>query len=83
MVSKKKTPQTAPVRGTDQVILQRGRRLVMENCKQVIYCDPEKIVLKGCVVLTVTGFGLELLELGNDNVEVDGRIHKIVLGDGA
>ena len=67
------------VRGSDQVILQRGRRLVMENCKQVIFCDPGKIVLKGCLLLTVTGDGLKLKELGNENVEIDGRIGMILL----
>ncbi|MBQ3865501.1 MAG: YabP/YqfC family sporulation protein [Clostridia bacterium] len=75
-----KMPDLPLIRGADQVILQRGRKLVMENCKQVIFCDPEKVVLRGGVVLTVEGAGLRLLELGNENVEIDGEIARILVG---
>lgn len=67
--------------GSDQLILQSGKRLVMENCKKVIYCDPAKMILQGRVRLELEGEGLKLLELGNDNVEVKGRIRKITLGE--
>ena len=75
-----KMPELPLIRGTDQVILQQGRKLVMENCKQVIYCDPERVILRGSVVLTVEGAGLRLLELGNENVEIDGEIARILVG---
>ena len=67
--------------GGDQLILQSGRRLVMENCKKVIYCDPCRIVLMGTFRLEVEGKNLKLLELGNDNVEIKGVILRIYLGD--
>ncbi|MBP5288366.1 MAG: YabP/YqfC family sporulation protein [Clostridia bacterium] len=66
--------------GSDQVILQSGRRLVMENCKKVIYCDPAKMILQGKLRLELEGENLKLLELGNDNVEIKGVIQKITLG---
>lgn len=67
--------------GSDQVILQSGRRLVMENCKKVIYCDPAKMILQGKLRLELEGENLKLLELGNDNVEIKGVIQKITLGE--
>ncbi len=72
-------PDKAP--SSDQIILQSGKRLVMENCKKVIYCDTERISALGKVKVEICGRNLRLLELGNDNVEIRGQINSILLGD--
>ena len=66
---------------SDQIILQSGKRMVVENCKKVFYCDPEKIVLEGAVRLEVAGKNLRLFELGNGNMEIRGVIHTLLLGE--
>lgn len=78
---RKESPKKDRVRLSDRVILQSGKRMIMENCKKVIYCDPDRIVMAGCRRLEVTGKGLRLLELGNDNVEVRGVIQTLTLGE--
>ena len=77
----KTRPRGPIVRGSDQVILQSGKRLVMENCRKVIYCGPERIILLGSIRLAVTGKALRLMELGNDNVEIRGVIRTVTLGE--
>ena len=69
----------SPFFGSDQVILQKGKRMIMENCKQVIFCDRTRVVLLGSVRLEVAGENLTLIELGNENVEVRGRITQILV----
>ena len=78
---KKWFPKWNDVRGSDQVILQSGKRLIMENCKKVIHCDPQRIELFGKFRVSVEGTGLKMLELGNENVEIRGAIRNITLGE--
>ena len=59
------------------ITVQSGKYLMMESVEQIVYCGPERIVLKGSMRLEITGEGLRLEELGNDNMAVRGRIHSV------
>lgn len=60
-----------------RITIFSDRELVMENVSKILFCDEERIVLEGKVTLEVTGKGLRLKELGNENMAVCGRIEKI------
>ena len=63
------------------ITIQSGRRLVMEAAEAIVFCDPERIVLRGGGFLEIRGDGLCLLELGNDNMAVEGRIRSVVFSE--
>ena len=58
-------------------------RLVMEGVERIIFCDPEKMILKGNLTLTVTGENLCLSELGNGNLAILGKIFAVSFAETA
>jgi hypothetical protein len=61
----------------NRITVQSGKWLMMEAVEQIVHCDPGRIVLKGAMRLEITGEGLSLAELGNDNMAVRGVIRSI------
>ncbi|MBR3836550.1 MAG: YabP/YqfC family sporulation protein [Clostridia bacterium] len=59
------------------ITVQSGKWLMMEAVDQIVHCDPCRIVLKGAMRLEITGEGLSLAELGNDNMAVRGLIRSV------
>ena len=54
----------------------------MEGVERIVFCDSEKMILKGSFSMTVEGESLSLRELGNFNMEVLGKIRTIRFGEG-
>ena len=63
------------------VTVENGKRLVMEAVERIVFCDDERIVLAGARTLEIRGFGLRLVELGNDNMAVEGRIREVLFSE--
>ena len=63
------------------VTVENGKRLVMESVERIVFCDDERIVLAGTRILEIRGFGLRLLELGNDNMAVEGTIREVLFSE--
>ena len=66
---------------SNHVTIESGKRLVMEAVEQIVFCGEERIVLKGANVLEIRGFGLHLVELGNDNMAVEGTIREVTFSE--
>lgn len=62
------------------VTVENCNRLIMEGVERIVFCDSERMILEGKFVLTVTGKGLFLRELGNFNMEVHGEIRTVTFG---
>lgn len=65
----------------NSITVENCCRLIMEGVERIVFCDSEKMILKGAFVLTVEGETLSLRELGNFNMEVLGRIRTIRFGE--
>jgi len=63
------------------VMIFFGKRLVMENVEKIVFCQENRIVLRGSENVEILGNQLVLRELGNDNMEVVGKIRAIRLGE--
>ncbi len=81
MAEKKKKREELPLRKGNAITVENCRRLIMEGVERIVFCDSEKMILKGAFSLTVEGKGLYLRELGNFNMEVQGRIYAIYFGE--
>ena len=57
--------------------IEGRRKLVLENCKKVLYCDENEVRLQGDFVVIVTGTKLELKSLMGDYMAVVGKITNI------
>lgn len=57
--------------------IEGRRKLVLENCKKVLYCDENEVRLQSDFIVVVTGSGLELKSLMGDYMAVVGRISSI------
>ena len=57
--------------------IEGRRRLVLENCKKVLFCDENEVRLKSDFVVIVTGSGLELKSLSGDYMAVVGEISAV------
>ncbi len=68
---------------THFITIQSRRRLVMEGVEEIVFCDPDKMILKGTYVLEIQGTNLQLEELGNDNMAVCGRICSVTFPEEA
>lgn len=79
-VKRKKKPLISPFYG-NTVTIQNGSRLVMENVERIVFCQKEKIILKGRLRLEISGENLSLEELGNDNLAVRGKIRSLLFGE--
>ncbi len=64
------------------VTVENGKRLIMEGVKEILFCDPEKMILQSTFRLEIIGCGLQLEELGNDNMAVNGTIHTLSFSEG-
>jgi hypothetical protein len=60
------------------VSIRRNRRLLMEGCRRIVFCQSEKMILDGDVILEIHGKDLVLKELGNDVIGVEGVILAVV-----
>lgn len=78
---RKKRDPLPPPKG-NCITVENCRRLIMEGVERIVFCDSEKMILKGSFPLTVEGEGLHLRELGNFNMEVLGRIRTVHFGEG-
>jgi len=58
----------------DCITVQNARVLRMEGVERVHFCSEERIVLQGKTGLEVDGEKLNLIQLGNDNIEITGKI---------
>ena len=56
------------------VSIRRNEKLMMEGCRRIVSCQPDRMVLDGEVMLEIHGKDLELKELGNDVIGVEGKI---------
>lgn len=65
----------------NHVTIESGKRLVMEAVERIVLCDEERIVLKGAATLEIRGYGLRLVELGNDNMAVEGIIREVAFSE--
>ena len=65
-------------RKSNCITIHSYRRLVMEGVERIVFCDPERMILRGSLFLVVEGKDLLLVELGNDNMEITGSIRSIV-----
>lgn len=54
-----------------------GHRLVMEGVERIIFCNEERIELKGAQYLCVSGKDMHLEELGNAVLAVCGEMETI------
>ena len=63
------------------VTIHRANRVVIEGVERILFCDPEKMTVKNRFLIQISGQHLRLLELGNDNVAVVGRIHAVTFGE--
>ena len=59
------------------VTIHHANRVVIEGVERILYCDREKMILKNRFLIQISGQGLRLLELGNDNVAVVGRLDSL------
>ncbi|HBE14180.1 MAG TPA: hypothetical protein DCY74_08420 [Clostridiales bacterium] len=57
--------------------IEGRRKLVLENCKKVLYCDDNEVRLQSDFVVKITGTSLELKSLCNDYMAVVGYIRQI------
>ena len=57
-------------------ILNR-QKVILEGVKRIIFCDSEKMIIKNRFVTEISGQNLRLLELGNDNIAVVGKIQSL------
>ena len=69
-----KLPRVKP---SYRITIFSDRELMMENVAKILFCDEDRIVLEGKVTLEITGSGLSLKELGNENMAVCGQIEQI------
>ena len=60
------------------VTVHKNKRLVMEGCRRITFCQSDRVVLEGNVNLEIHGRGLLLKELGNDVIGVEGTILAVV-----
>lgn len=67
--------------GNHCITVFSANRLVMEGVETVRLCTDEKIVLRGKLPLSVEGEGLNLVQLGNDNMEINGRLKKLCFAE--
>ncbi len=58
--------------------IEGRRKLVIENCKKVIYCDECEVRLKSDFVVVVKGKKLELKSLAGDYMAVAGEISAVI-----
>jgi hypothetical protein len=82
MVSKGKKHIFSFPSAENLITVQSGKRLVMENVERIVFCQKERIVLRGKTSLEILGEELHLEELGNGNLAVCGSIRSIHFGEG-
>ncbi|MBR4287883.1 MAG: YabP/YqfC family sporulation protein [Clostridia bacterium] len=82
MAEKRKKRELIPPQKGNCITVENCRRLIMEGVERIVFCDSEKMILKGAFSLTVEGEGLYLRELGNFNMEILGKICAIYFGEG-
>jgi len=82
MAEKRKKREAISPRRGNCITVENCRRLIMEGVERIVFCDSEKMILKGSFSMTVEGESLSLRELGNFNMEVLGKIRTIRFGEG-
>ena len=65
------------------VSICRNRRLLMEGCRRIVFCQSDRMILDGDVMLEIHGKDLVLKELGNDVIGVEGVILAVVFREKA
>ncbi len=68
---------TAPLIPRSCISIFDRNRLVAEGIEQIAFLSEERIELCGKEYLCVSGSCLKLKELGNDNIEILGRIASV------
>ena len=63
------------------ITVQNRNSLIMEGCERIILCEKEKMILQGKMRVEIEGKNLHLKKLGNENMEVAGRIDVIRFGE--
>ncbi len=81
MAKKRKKRDLLPPRKGNCITVENCCRLIMEGVERIVFCDSEKMILKGSFSMTVEGDGLYLRELGNFNMEILGKIRTICFGE--
>ncbi len=67
--------------GDKTITVHKRRRLIMEGCRKIVFCDPEKMILEGDTHLEICGKKLVLKELGGDVIAVEGKLDSIAFGE--
>lgn len=83
MAEKKKKEKSPSFQRGTCITVENCQKLVMEGVEKIAFCDSEQMILKSSFSLTVEGSALKLLELGNSNVAVLGKIRAIYFGEKA
>ena len=59
------------------ITIQNRKRVILEGVERIIFCDSEKMIIKNRFVTRISGRGLHLMELGNQNIAIIGEIDSL------